>query len=76
MRRIEFAVVLAISVLLTPIVSEAQATKIWRIGILSFASPASPGPLTALLQGLRDAGLVEGPCGVVFERWVTPRMPI
>ena len=43
-----------------------QAAKVWRIGILSGASPASPGNLTALLQGLGEAGLVEGR-NAVFE---------
>jgi putative tryptophan/tyrosine transport system substrate-binding protein len=66
MRRIGL-VVLTIGVLLAPLVSEAQQTgKIWRIGILSGSSAASPGGLTVLLQGLRDAGLVEGR-NAVFE---------
>ena len=66
MRRIGL-VILTISILLVPLVTEAQqAGKIWRIGILSGASPASPGGLTPLLQGLREAGLVEGR-NAVFE---------
>jgi putative ABC transport system substrate-binding protein len=73
MRLIGLAVVLAVSVLVTPGVSESQTGKIWRVGILSFASPASPGPLVALLQGLRDAGLVEGQNTVFAIRYTEGR---
>ncbi len=67
MRLVGLAVILAVSLGLAPLVSEAQPTgKIWRIGILSGASPASPGGLTPLLQGLREAGMVEGR-NAVFE---------
>jgi len=67
MRRIGLAIMLTLSGLLTLGVSEAQqAGKIWRIGILSYGSAASPGPVTVLLQGLRDAGLAEGR-NAVFE---------
>jgi putative ABC transport system substrate-binding protein len=70
MRLIGLAVVLAASVLLTPLVSAAQqAGKVWRIGILSNGSSASPGRLTALLQGLREAGLVEGRTAVFEIRY-------
>jgi len=69
-RRFTTGVVIA----LTPLGSTAsaqeykaqQAGKIWRIGILSGASPASQGNLAALLQGLREAGLVEGR-NAIFE---------
>src|SRR2546427_2477232 len=68
MRLIGLAVVLSLSFVLAPGgASDAQqAGKVWRIGILSGASPTSPGPLAALLQGLREAGLVEGR-NAVFE---------
>src|SRR5262245_49300781 len=43
MRRVGFVVILLVSVLLTAlVVSEAQAGKVWRVGILSFASPTAP----------------------------------
>jgi ABC-type uncharacterized transport system substrate-binding protein len=67
MRRIGLAVVLAVGLTLAPLGAEGQsAGKVYRIGILSGASPASQGNLTALLQGLREAGLVEGR-NAVFE---------
>jgi putative ABC transport system substrate-binding protein len=67
MRLIGLAVVLTLGLTLAPLAAEAQqAGKIWRIGILSGASPASQGNLAALLQGLREAGLVEGR-NAVFE---------
>jgi putative ABC transport system substrate-binding protein len=67
MRLIGLAVVVAVGLTLTPLAAEGQsAGKVYRIGILSSASPASHGNLTALLQGLREAGLVEGR-NAVFE---------
>jgi putative tryptophan/tyrosine transport system substrate-binding protein len=67
MRLIGLAVVLAVSFFLSPFTGEAQQPgKIWRIGILSGGSPASQGNLTALLQGLREAGVVEGR-NAIFE---------
>ena len=64
---IGLAVILAVGLILAPLAADAQqAAKVWRIGILSGASPASPGNLTALLQGFREAGLVEGR-NAVFE---------
>ena len=67
MRLIGLAVVLTLGLTLAPLASEAQQTgKIWRIGILSGASPTSQGNLAALLQGLREAGLVEGR-NAIFE---------
>jgi putative ABC transport system substrate-binding protein len=67
MRLIGLAVVLSLNLTLAPLAAEAQQTgKISRIGILSGASPASQGNLTALLQGLREAGLVEGR-NAIFE---------
>jgi putative ABC transport system substrate-binding protein len=67
MRLIGLAVVLTLGLTLAPLASEAHQTgKIWRIGILSGASPTSQGNLAALLQGLREAGLVEGR-NAIFE---------
>jgi hypothetical protein len=67
MRLIGLAVVLTLGLTLAPLASEAQQTgKIWRIGILSGASPTSQGNLAALFQGLREAGLVEGR-NAIFE---------
>jgi putative ABC transport system substrate-binding protein len=68
MRLIGLAAILSVSLILAPGgASDAQqAGKVWRIGILSGGSPDSPGRLMALLQGLREAGLVEGR-NAVFE---------
>jgi putative ABC transport system substrate-binding protein len=67
MDRRTFLAMVSGSLLAAPLAAEAQQTvKVWRIGILSGASPASQGNLTALLQGLREAGLVEGR-NAIFE---------
>ena len=67
MRRIGLAVVLILTVSLTlaPPAAEAQAGKVFRIGVL-IVSAAAPGPgnplpsVTAFRQGLRELGYVEG----------------
>jgi ABC-type uncharacterized transport system substrate-binding protein len=60
MRVIGFAVVLAVSLTLPPLVAEAQqAGKVYRIGLLSLAVGPTPRA-ESFLQGLRDLGYVEG----------------
>src|SRR5262245_65353908 len=49
------AVILALSILSVPLTAEAQAAKVYRIGLLDYATFWDP-----LLQGLRDLGYVEG----------------
>jgi len=67
MRLIGLAVILTVSLIFAPLAAQAQlAGKVWRIGILFYGSPGSPGPLAILLEGLRDVGLVEGR-NAVFE---------
>jgi len=58
MRRIGFAVILAVSLVLAPLGSEVQsAGQIYRIGVLAnVRSPATEG----FQQGLRELGYVEG----------------
>ena len=57
MRVIGLAVVLALS-LLAPLAAEAQqAGKLWRIGLLSYASGSLP---EIFRQGLRDLDYEEG----------------
>jgi len=57
----------ALAILVTPLAVEAQpAGKVWRIGFLSPGSPPLP---SALLQGLRELGYVEGQNTAVEVRW-------
>ena len=61
MRLIGLAIILALSLALVPIACEAQqATKVARIGYLSFSLAATPHIEEAFRQGLRDLGYVEG----------------
>jgi putative ABC transport system substrate-binding protein len=53
---------------LAPLVAEAQAGKVWRIGFLSRQAGPSP-PTEAFLQGLRDLGYLEGQSIVIEYRW-------
>jgi hypothetical protein len=61
MRRIGLAAVLAVSLSLTPLATEAQEPKIAKIGFLSVTTPAVIGPaIEAFRQALRERGHVEG----------------
>src|SRR5215468_9519131 len=68
MRVIGLAVVLAVSLVLTPFAVEAQpAEKVWRIGVLAIVRIQ---PLEeAFLQSLRDLGYVEDRNLVVERRF-------
>jgi putative ABC transport system substrate-binding protein len=78
MRRIGLAVVLALSLLLTPLAGEAQqAGKVFRLGLLTPASPpASPtatGPF--LISGLlRELGYIEGENLVIERRFADGKL--
>ena len=58
MRLVGLAVVLTVSLTLAPFAAEAQAGKVFRIGVLG-PSPGNP-LLVAFGQGLRELGYVEG----------------
>jgi hypothetical protein len=60
MWRIELAVVLALTFILSPLAAEAQQpARVPRIGYLG-SKVVSPQNHAAFLQGLRDLGYVEG----------------
>src|SRR4029077_18410182 len=59
MRRREFISLLG-GVAAWPISARAQQTRVYTIGVLTLASPNPEPLLTALREGLRDAGYVEG----------------
>jgi len=73
MRRIGFAVLLAVGLTLAPIVAESQqAGKVYRIGVLANAPPTTPEVShnwEAFWQGLREHGWVEGQNIVVESRY-------
>jgi putative ABC transport system substrate-binding protein len=69
MRLIGLAVVLAISLILTPLAAETQTTgKLARIGVIVPGSPPLPH-FEAFKEGLRDLGYVQGQTIVVEPRW-------
>lgn len=62
-------VILLLSLLVAPLIAEAQpATKVYRIGVLSPGS-SPPGPLEAFREGLHDLGYVEGRTIVIEWRF-------
>ena len=72
MRLIGLAVVLAVSLTLAPLASEAQqAGKVWRIGFLGSGTPTGWGRfgLEAIRLGLKDHGYVEGQNFRIEYRW-------
>src|SRR5262245_5200043 len=75
MRRIGRAVVLTLSLVLAPLVPEAQspAGKSWRIGVLLSLFPPDAEPPQALRQGLRMLGYVEGQNLVIDWRYAQGR---
>jgi putative tryptophan/tyrosine transport system substrate-binding protein len=72
MRLIGLAVVLAFSLTLAPLATEAQqARNVPRIGVVVPAEPESPDEpnVAAFRQGLRDLGYVDGQNITVEYRW-------
>jgi len=61
----------SVALLAAPLAGEAQqATKVWRIGYLGYASPSEARALEAFRQRLRDLGYVEGKNLVIESRVV------
>src|SRR5262250_944972 len=71
MRRIGLAVLLPLSLTLSPLDAEAQqAGTVYRVGFLSYSwSTASPQVVAAFRQGLRELAWVEGQNIVIEYRW-------
>jgi ABC-type uncharacterized transport system substrate-binding protein len=71
LRLIGLAVVLALSLTLTPLVAEAQAGKVYRIGILgeSASDPSEARLWQTFRLGLRDLGWIEGRNILIESRW-------
>jgi len=68
MRRIGLAILLAVSLTLVPLVTEAQQPgKVYRIGYLGTAE-APPPVWDAFLLGLRELAWVEGQTIVIEQR--------
>ena len=71
MRRLGLAVVLAVSLALAPLSAEAQAGKVYRIGILgeSASDPSEARLWQTFRLGLRDLGWIEGRNILIESRW-------
>jgi putative ABC transport system substrate-binding protein len=70
MRRIGLAVVLAVTVPLASLVSEAQQPrKVPRIAFITTTSPGGSPTTDAFRTGLRDLGYIEGQNLIIEWRW-------
>ena len=76
MRPIGLAVVLGLSLTLTPLAAEPQqAAKVYRVGFLGVSSASDYAPnLKAFRQGLRDLGYEEGRNIRIDYRWAEGRV--
>src|SRR5262249_61027498 len=71
MNRRAFLTTMSAVIAVAPLMGEAQqAGKVWRIGLLDYASdPASSSRWTALRDRLRELGYVEGQSAHFEARW-------
>jgi putative ABC transport system substrate-binding protein len=70
MDRRRFIGTLAGGLLAAPLAVTAQQAKVWRIGLLDYASdPASSSRWKALRDRLRELGYVEGQKVLFESRW-------
>jgi putative ABC transport system substrate-binding protein len=76
MRRIGFAVVLALGLFAAPVdVQAQQATKLARVGFLGPGAPTSDVLMReAFRQGLRELGWIEGQNITIESRWAEGRL--
>jgi putative tryptophan/tyrosine transport system substrate-binding protein len=70
--------VLALSLFAAPLAADAQpARKVYRIGVLTFASPLDQVERERFLKALRELGHVPGQNLVLEDRWAgTDRLPV
>src|SRR5947209_6880800 len=66
MRRVGLAVVLAVGLTLAPVAAEAQAGKVYRVGVLHQGSPPTG---IVFAKALQDLGYIEGRNVVIDRRW-------
>jgi putative ABC transport system substrate-binding protein len=72
--RLVLTVILTIALLATPLAEAQQAGRVYRIGYLSYSSPASnPHLIEAFRQGLRALGWVEGQNITIDSRFAEGR---
>jgi putative ABC transport system substrate-binding protein len=72
--RLVLTVILAIALLAAPLAEAQQAGRVYRIGYLSYSSPASnPHLREAFRQGLRELGWVEGQNITIDSRFAEGR---
>ena len=74
MERRSFLAMVAGSLLIAPLATEAQpAGKVPRVGVLANGSAATSPPVDAFRRGLRDFGYVEGQNIALEIRWAEGR---
>ena len=70
MRRMTLLLILALSILWSPLAADAQqAGKVTRIGFLGYSATSAPHLVEAFRQGLRELGYVEGQNLLIEYRW-------
>src|SRR5262245_65895696 len=68
MRRRDFITLLGGAVVARPLAARAQQPKVWHVGFLA-PVPPTPAMLSALRDGLRERGYIEGQNLSIDVRW-------